>query len=395
VPENKSQTIKMMGKRKKVKKGNTGSYRYYGTEIVSENGKYGYINSKTGKLLTPIKYDRVCSWRQNFFGMDGDLAKVQLNGKWECINIDGIEIVPPKYDEIKIYQSENPCIAASIDGKWGFIDNTGTEITDFEYDSVCSFELHRARVKKDGKYGYIDSTGKKIIKFKYEYATPFHDFYNGMMAAVALNGKVGFINGEGKEMIPFIYEPLDDPKDYDCLHYRFDNGFANVKLNGKWGVIDRNNKVVIPFLYDDFLENRYIGWRYAIRGRYKRTVDTKGHERLVKKNPHARTFKDYLSAVTLEEVVEKGRLLFGLSDEETESLKTDFNKFSAEQPRPSKNFIRIHIGDNSPIDVHICSVKDKYSCYFYWKELLDMEVRIEDDLTLSDAEIVIHCIRKQ
>ena len=30
--------------------------------------------------------------------------------------------------------------------------------------------------------------------------------------------------------------------------------------------------------------------------------------------------------------------------------------------------------------------------YFDWEEILDMEVRIEDDLTLSDAEIAAVCI---
>jgi hypothetical protein len=399
--------------------------------LVGENGKYGYINSNTGERLTPVKYDDVCGWTQNFahLGTDRDLAKVQLNGKWGCINKDGMEIVPLKYDEIEIYRSDNPCIAACIDGKWGFIDNTGAEIIPFEYDSVCSFYSHRARVEENGKYGYIDDkgaivipiiyddcepqlcerflcrvalngkygyidmNGKEVIKFRYEYAAPFHSC-DGMVAAVVFNGKMGFIDEAGKEIIPCIYEPLDDPKDYDSgSWFWFYDGF-NVRLNGKWGVIDKNNKVLVPFLYDAFLDDRNIGWRYAKRDGKKLTIDTKGHERLVKKNPHARTFKDCLRTVTLEEVVENGRLRLGLSDEKVEGLKTGFYKFSARQPRPSKNFIRINAGHDSSIGVHMCSVKEKHSCLFFaLEEVLDMEVRLEDDLTLSDAEIVARCIQ--
>jgi hypothetical protein len=413
------------------KKAKTKQYGTHDYSTVSENGKYGYINNNTGELLTPVKYDRVCGWVQNLkhFFEGRHLAKVKLNGKWGCINMDGVEIVPIKYDEIEIYQSDDPCVAVCIDGEWGFIDDeTGTEIIPCEYDSVCSFQSHRARVEKDGKYGYIDDKGaivipiiyddcdphlheplcrvvingkcgyinmkgKKVVKFRYEYAAPFHYFKD--MAAVVFHGKVGFIDETGKEIIPCIYEPLKDPKDYDCwLYYRFYDGFANVKHNGKWGVIDKNNNVVIPFLYDAFLNDRNIGWRYAKRDGKILTIDSKGHERLAKKNPHARTFKDCLRTVTLEEVVEKGRSLFNLSDEEVEGLKTGFHKFLSRQPRPSKDFIRIYkVYDR--IHARCCSVKDKCSYLFFpLEEVLDMEVRLEDDLILSDAEIVVHCIQR-
>jgi hypothetical protein len=77
--------------------------------IVKLNGKYGYLNRKTGKLLTPVKYDKAEEWTQildfsdDSFGHN-DLAKVRLNGKWGCIDLRGNEVVPLKYDEIDINQ---------------------------------------------------------------------------------------------------------------------------------------------------------------------------------------------------------------------------------------------------------------------------------------------------
>jgi hypothetical protein len=177
------------------------------------------------------------------------------------------------------------------------------------------------------------------------------------------------------------------------------DNFANVKLNGKWGVIDSNNKVVIPFLYDEFLQNYHAGWRYAMRDGKKWSIDTKGNERVMQKNPNARTFKDYLRAVTSAEVVESGRSLLTLSKKEAKLLKVNYDNFSAKTPRPSQNIIRIFADyglrdwRHPPIDAALYCVENECSYgYFDWEEILDMEVRVEDDLTLSDAEIAAVCI---
>jgi hypothetical protein len=404
--------------------------------VVKLNGKYGYVNRKTGELLTPVKYDKACAWVQIFDFSDddfvrNDLAAVQLDGKWGCIDVNGKEIVPLKYDEIEIHQSEDPCVSARLKRKWGFIDVAGKEQTPFEYSSVEPFREGRARVKKkskygfidskgvivipiiydyceshfikgdkhippiavalDGKYGYIDIDGNEIVKPLYEYAA---SFYRGNgTAAVALNGKVGFIYKTGKVIIPFIYDMLDNTDGYVTQKFGFFDNFANVKLNGKWGVIDKNNHLVIPFVYDEFLENRGAGWRYALRDGKKLSIDTKGHERLMQKNPAARTFKEYLRAVTREEVIESHCI--PRTQRNKKILGVNFDNFSTKASRPSQNIIRIHADyyRKGQIDVKLYCVKDEcWYGYFDWDEVLDMEVRIEDDLVLSDAEIVACCI---
>jgi hypothetical protein len=417
-----------------------------GIVVVGKNGKYGYINRKTGKLLTPLKYDHAETWTQIFVDLlnenlgDNDLAKVQLNGKWGCIDIRGNEIVPLTYDEIVINQMNNPYVAAKLNGKWGFIDKYGIVVVPFEYDSVKCFNECRARVKKngkygfindkggvvipliyddceshfinnsdddkhvppiwiklDGKYGYIDINGKVIVKPVYKYAASFH--YSHGMTAVIINDKAGFIDETGKEVIPFMYEP-DFDKPYN---YRFHGNFANVRLNGKWGVIDKNNRVVISFLYDEFLDNNYVGWRYALRNDRKLGIDTKGKEWTMQKNPNARTFKDYLKVVTWTDVAESFRTLIyknrALTDEMLAIYEENFNNFSTKTVQPSQNIIRIHARyyktqqDQNPIDAELYSVKDECSYIFLdWAEILDMEVRIEDNLSLSDAEVVATCI---
>ena len=419
--------------------------------IVRLGNKYGFVSCKTGELLTPVKYDDVKEWTQILdfssrkFGKK-DLACVQLGNNWGCINIRGEEIIPIKYEKVEINQSENPRVAAKLNGKWGFVDENGKEITAFEYDDVEEFRNGRARVQKDGKYGFInnkgamviplaydnceshftyilhdedrrilpiwikrggkygfiDINGNEIIKPEYEQALPFHSIANDReLAAVVLKGAAGFIDQTGKNVIPCMYEP-DFENHY---HYCFYDSFANVKQGGKWGVIDADNQIIIPFLYDKFLENNHAGFRYATRNGKKLSIDTKGNEWKMEKDPAARTFRNYIHAVDWDDVADSFRTLLCLDEEEIEidlkMYEKNFYSFKSKQFKPSDNIIRIHTNypdwecdwKRPPVDADLFSVKDDCSyVIFDWDEILDMEVRIEDNLTLTDADVVAVCI---
>jgi hypothetical protein len=261
--------------------------------IIKLNGKYGFISTKTGEAITPVKYDAAKEWTHKSFTSGDDfhsgyLAEVQLDGKWGCIDTRGNEIIPLKYDELNIHGSD--WFPARIGSKWGFIGDHG-ELIPFEYDDVKSFYNNRACVvkngkygfineegeivipliydecepsfpyrhraeadafiymKRNGKYGYIDINGKEIIPPIYEHACSFNR--NNEMAAIVVDSKAGFINAAGSEVIACQYEP-DFSNSYN---YVFEDDFANVKLNGKWGVIDTNNRVAVPFQYDEPMED--------------------------------------------------------------------------------------------------------------------------------------------
>jgi hypothetical protein len=418
--------------------------------IVRLGDKYGYVSRKTGELLTPVKYDEAKQWTQilDFSSHKfekKDLALVQLDGKWGCVNLCGEEIIPVKYEKIDINQFRNPRVAAKLNGKWGFISENGKEITAFEYDDVEEFHNCRAREEKDGKYGFIDTqgavvvplvyddcewrftttyceddervlpvwvkrngkygfidiAGNEIIEPEYELVQPFDSAEDGQaLAAVVLNGAAGFIDQTGKSVIPCMYEPdFDNQDSVNQYNYRFFNGFADVKFNGKWGVIDAKGNVVIPFLYDEFLENRHAGFRYAMRDGKKLSIDTKGNEWEMQKNPDARTFMDYLHAVTWADVAESFRTLICVNketvDDDLKIYELNFHNFKNKQFKPSKNIIRIcaNYGTRPPVDAHLFCVEDECSyVIFDWEEILDMEIRLEDNLTLTGAEIVAVCI---
>ena len=373
------------------------------TVAVRLGNKYGYISAETGNVVIPIMYDdaeRLHITRQRHNGT-GDIARVKLGDKRGCIDERGKVIIPIIYDDIVIADSN--LNMAKYNGKWGFISAKGKKIIDFEYDDVSEFHNNLARVQKNGKYGFINTKGTVVIKLKYDDCKA--DTCYGNLLAVAMNGAAGFINKKTKKIvIPCMYEPDFENRDNYCFN---SSDYANVKLGGKWGVIDKKNRVVIPFLYDAFFHNPRAVFRYGLRDGKKWKIDPNGAEQEMKKNPHARTFKDYVHAVEWAQVAESLNALHDIHCG-LDLFETNFNNFKTKQFKHSDDIIRIYkreidydeektdsVYDYKYPIFHVdlfCTKSETTYTFFDWAEILDMEVRIEDNLTFTDAEIVAACI---
>jgi len=116
----------------------------------------------------------------------------------------------------------------------------------------------------------------------------------------------------------------------------------------------------------------------------------------MKKNPAARTFKDYLYTAEWAEVAESFKTLLNQTKEEDMKIwEVNFQNFRSKQFKPSNDVIRIYsiCGNPSRVGAVMYNTKSGKSYAFSdWAEILDMEVRIEDNLTLSKADIVAICI---
>jgi hypothetical protein len=73
----------------------------------------------------------------------------------------------------------------------------------------------------------------------------------------------------------------------------------------------------------------------------------------------------------------------------------NFHNFRSKQPKSADYIIRIHehYWKRGTVDAAIFCIESDSSCTLCdWAEMLDMEIRIEDNLTLTDADIVAFCI---
>jgi len=108
-------------------------------------------------------------------------------------------------------------------GKWGFKTKDGVEVIPPIYDEVFNFKEDYACVERKQLFGYINRDNELVIPYRYVCASSFSEGY----ACVADEEKCGYINKAGEVVVPFKYE----------AGTAVTNGLAHVKLDGKWGTL--------------------------------------------------------------------------------------------------------------------------------------------------------------
>ncbi len=305
--------------------------------VIRENDKYGYID-KEGKIIISCQLDTACEFindialvkrKGRFFYIDTNGAKifdktfevatpfftkgyaaVQVAGKWGVIDLSGQFVVPPSYDRLMGYESdqylwspffpgtpdlprlpetdslkwlgavyERQLAAVSESGKWGLWSLVKNEyVIRPEMDQFSLWSEGMISVKKNGKWGLCDSTGKMITEFIYDHAFMFSEG----RAIVCRDPVCGCIDRTGKEVITPRYRLFRSYSDglaarmtYGDQMYRFidtagnlafrdsfDNvtdychGVALVSKGNDWWLIDKQGKTVTGEKYDEtFLFN--------------------------------------------------------------------------------------------------------------------------------------------
>jgi len=193
-------------------------YQYdplYGYVEKLKNNKHGFMDTKTGEIIIPVKYE-------NSFGFFDGLAVVKL------------------------------------DGKWGIIDEKDNVILKIKYDKIKSFENGIFAIKLKEKYGFYNIHKRKIIMpMKYDYIEQFLD-----LICVGLEKKFGFFNNKLIQVVPFIYDYVD------IDNYEVNNNIICVGQNKKLGFIDgETGKIVIPIICDNILKSDIRFVKVVINGK--------------------------------------------------------------------------------------------------------------------------------
>lgn len=205
------------------------------TQDIDGIEKTGII-SDTGRILVPVKYDRVFK-DSNVFFLENDKF-------WGCCNETGKILIPLIYEDIGLKVGEK-LVRVKKAGKWGFVDLNNNILIDFKFDFACNFRNGKAYTAIGSAFGFIDKKGDKISSsnkaqdYCPEDLAPAADlknqFEDSLLLIVNEKGKFGVIEKRsGKKIIPVIYDEIGD-------YYL---GTILVKKDNKWGAYFDTGKLI-------------------------------------------------------------------------------------------------------------------------------------------------------
>ena len=98
--------------------------------------------------------------------------KIQKDGYIGYIDDEGMEIIPPVYEEIgEPGDYQENWILVVKDGYMGFVDLEGKVVVEPQYEMIGrkgEYKENWYLVRKDGFYGFINPKGEEVVKPVYE-----------------------------------------------------------------------------------------------------------------------------------------------------------------------------------------------------------------------------------
>ncbi len=244
--------------------------------VVAYKRKWGLIDSRRGRVLTPPRYD------DRMIFVDS-LAEVRKGGRYGLLDVAGKEVIPTAYTSIRRLaaangaqaQKDSPTpyfLVKSADNLLGVFDRRGREVIPPRYEAVSWLsEEVAAPAKEDraysprgiffvrlyGSWGVIDQQGQEVIPPDNE---EIRVFQPGRLFRVKRNGRWGLVDWQGKTVLPCRYAAIGE----------VEKGLATVILPERTiGLIDTSGSIRIPPAYRRIepLNSRYaailVGSKYS------------------------------------------------------------------------------------------------------------------------------------
>ena len=215
---------------------------------VQKDGKYGLINLD-GKELQTCQYDEVSSLQ----GMQ-DAIKVQKDGKYGLVNTDGKEIIPTQYADIQELDKEDTSnfVVMNDDGKYGIVSNNNQIILPTNYEQIKNvYSNNYYVVQKDGNEILVQKNGTEITLNGVDQITEILKNEEGVIFTQGEN--YGVMNLSGEVIIESVYQDLKETK----------TGIFIAEQNDKYGIIDLQKNENLEFVYQniDYYEKAdlYVG----------------------------------------------------------------------------------------------------------------------------------------
>lgn len=214
--------------------------------IDYENGTYTskVINEKNETIYQG--YDKVeviyNHDENNNLWYETNILKVQKDGKYGLINLDGKELLSPTQDSIEPIIGTKSVFITTLDGKKGLVDNIGKVIIENKYQEITSltnqYENGFIVKNEQGKYGAINYDKTVALEEKYD---EIKNVYGNGMYVVKEGKALKIVNTEGEAFLENKFEEVKE--------INLDN--ITIKANGKYGVINTSGEEKLKAEYDD------------------------------------------------------------------------------------------------------------------------------------------------
>ncbi len=199
---------------------------------VQKDGKYGLINLE-GKEILACSQDAI----EPLIGTKSVFLTTQ-NKQKGIVDSMGKTIIENKYQEITALttQYENGFIVKNEEGKYGVINYDKTVALEEKYEEIAHVYGNQMYVVKEGgNWKVVNTKQETFLENKFEEVKEI----NVENFVIKVNGKYGVVNLQGEEKIPAVY---------DALTYAFGNYYIAKKEN-QYGMLTAENTEALAFAY--------------------------------------------------------------------------------------------------------------------------------------------------
>lgn len=226
-----------------------------GLLVVAKDAKYGAYDD-AAKEVIPFIYDNLEEPNANsYHGYSGNYFITEIDRKKGVITLEGREILPNEYDDIKVYDTffvgRKKQITYLMDENANVLHQVENgdiaHVNDYFYSSG-SKEVYVFKIKKRAYLGLFFAANNTYIEPEYYDINPFHsnsEDYKRNFITAKKNGLETLFDSQGNRILG------------NCTYirdfYNAPDGLVSYKQNGKIGIYDLNNrKEIIPPIYDSF-----------------------------------------------------------------------------------------------------------------------------------------------
>lgn len=283
-----------------------GEFKAFGYSVIQKNGGVGLLNQYIREIVPP-KYDDIKV-------LDSTLIAVMDRGEWMVIGLDGRVVLEKGYGQVEVWDPEY--LGFSQNDKWGVKDHQGRTIVAPQYDEVSYEEERFFLTRKGKKLGVLNKNGDEIIKNIANEIKLFDDsllFYKkgNYWGAVSLNGQ-NLINAtydSYQRLSPNFVKLISNNKiaiysrvchqiisrDYDN-YYAFSRKFIIAKKDRKLGLVDWCGQEILPPMYDEIQSYDRNLFRVTFNGKWG-VVGLEGKQVIPLKYDYIAPLRDHVCVV--------------------------------------------------------------------------------------------------